>query len=169
MSIVTRVSEIMTSDGIVTVEAGASCHDAVARMVRNKIRHLPVVERTGALCAGGRLREQAPALLGRRRSKRRACKSYTQAIQRGQDAPLAHEDALQSLALRKVYQEHADQHGEEPLSRNAGDREDCSGGDEQEPGQVPGEAPQRPWHMRRPLALEVVDRQGEHHAEHDGQ
>jgi acetoin utilization protein AcuB len=40
----------MTSSGIVTVEAGASCHDAVAQMVRNKIHHLPVVERSGVLC-----------------------------------------------------------------------------------------------------------------------
>ena len=46
----TRVNEIMTSGAIVTVEASASCHDAVAQMVRSKIRHLPVVERTGALC-----------------------------------------------------------------------------------------------------------------------
>jgi acetoin utilization protein AcuB len=47
---VTRVNEIMTSGGIATVEASASCHDAVTQMVRNKIRHLPVVERTGTLC-----------------------------------------------------------------------------------------------------------------------
>jgi len=46
---VTRVNEIMTS-GVVTVEARASCHDAVTQMVRNKIRHLPVVEGTGTLC-----------------------------------------------------------------------------------------------------------------------
>src|SRR5262245_49585040 len=38
----------MTS-GTVTVEASASCHDAVTQMVRNKIRHLPVVDR-GMLC-----------------------------------------------------------------------------------------------------------------------
>jgi acetoin utilization protein AcuB len=47
---VTRVNEIMTSGGVVTVEASASCHDAVTQMVRNKIRHLPVVEGTGTLC-----------------------------------------------------------------------------------------------------------------------
>jgi acetoin utilization protein AcuB len=47
---VTRVNEIMTTGAIVTVEASASCHDAVTQMVRNKIRHLPVLERTGALC-----------------------------------------------------------------------------------------------------------------------
>lgn len=46
----TRVNEIMTSGGVVTVEASASCHDAVTQMVRNKIRHLPVVEGTGTLC-----------------------------------------------------------------------------------------------------------------------
>lgn len=46
----TRVNEIMTSGGLVTVEASASCHDAVTQMVRNKIRHLPVVEGTGTLC-----------------------------------------------------------------------------------------------------------------------
>jgi CBS domain-containing protein len=40
----------MTSGGVVTVEASASCHDAVTQMVRNKIRHLPVVEGTGTLC-----------------------------------------------------------------------------------------------------------------------
>jgi acetoin utilization protein AcuB len=47
---VTRVNEIMTSGGVVTVVASASCHDAVTQMVRNKIRHLPVVEGTGTLC-----------------------------------------------------------------------------------------------------------------------
>jgi acetoin utilization protein AcuB len=47
---VTRVNEIMTSGGVVTVEASASCHDAVTQMIRNKVRHLPVVESTGTLC-----------------------------------------------------------------------------------------------------------------------
>lgn len=44
----TPVSKIMSS-GTVTVEGSASCHDAVTQMVRNKIRHLPVVDR-GMLC-----------------------------------------------------------------------------------------------------------------------
>lgn len=45
----TRVNELM-SGNVVTVGADASCHDAVALMVRNKIRHLPVVDREGVLC-----------------------------------------------------------------------------------------------------------------------
>lgn len=44
-----RVRELM-SDNVVTVGAEASCHDAVTLMVRNKIRHLPVVGRDGLLC-----------------------------------------------------------------------------------------------------------------------
>jgi acetoin utilization protein AcuB len=45
----TTVNQLMTGH-VVTVEAEASGHDAVALMVRNKVRHLPVVDRTGALC-----------------------------------------------------------------------------------------------------------------------
>lgn len=45
----TRVNQCMTGN-VVTVDAEASCHDAVTRMVRNKIRHLPVVDRDGLLC-----------------------------------------------------------------------------------------------------------------------
>ena len=44
----TRVNEIMSSSPV-TVDAEASCHDAVSQMVRHKIRHLPVVE-GGLLC-----------------------------------------------------------------------------------------------------------------------
>src|SRR5919106_1617135 len=33
------------SSGVVTLQTDASCHDAVTLMVRNKIRHLPVVDR----------------------------------------------------------------------------------------------------------------------------
>ena len=35
---------------VVTIDADASAHDAVALMVRNKIRHLPVVDDAGLLC-----------------------------------------------------------------------------------------------------------------------
>ena len=35
--------------GLVTVEASASGHDAVTEMIRNNIRHPPVVGRTGTL------------------------------------------------------------------------------------------------------------------------
>ncbi len=45
----TRVNELMTGH-VVTVEADASCHDAVTLMVRNKIRHLPVVDGEGRPC-----------------------------------------------------------------------------------------------------------------------
>jgi acetoin utilization protein AcuB len=45
----TRVNECMTGN-VVTVDAEASCHDAVARMAHNRIRHLPVVDRAGLLC-----------------------------------------------------------------------------------------------------------------------
>jgi acetoin utilization protein AcuB len=45
----TKVNELMTGN-VVTVDADASAHDAVALMVRNKIRHLPVVDHAGRLC-----------------------------------------------------------------------------------------------------------------------
>jgi acetoin utilization protein AcuB len=35
---------------VITVDVDASCHDAVARMARSKIRHLPVVDHAGLLC-----------------------------------------------------------------------------------------------------------------------
>lgn len=38
-----RVSELM-SRNVRTIEASESCHEAVTRMVRERIRHLPVVE-----------------------------------------------------------------------------------------------------------------------------
>jgi acetoin utilization protein AcuB len=38
------------SKHVVTIEAGTSCHDAVTLLVRNKIRHLPVVDGDGRLC-----------------------------------------------------------------------------------------------------------------------
>jgi acetoin utilization protein AcuB len=44
----TRVSQIM-SGNVITIDADASCHDAVTLMVRNKIRHLPVVGPHGLL------------------------------------------------------------------------------------------------------------------------
>jgi acetoin utilization protein AcuB len=43
-----RVSELMSRD-VATVGVADSCGEAVARMVRRKIRHLPVVERDGRL------------------------------------------------------------------------------------------------------------------------
>ena len=43
-----RVSDLMSQD-VATVGVADSCQEAVARMVRRKIRHLPVVERDGRL------------------------------------------------------------------------------------------------------------------------
>lgn len=43
-----RVSDLMSRD-VATVGLSDSCQEAVARMVRRKIRHLPVVERDGRL------------------------------------------------------------------------------------------------------------------------
>jgi acetoin utilization protein AcuB len=37
-----RVREVM-SGGLLTIEPSASCHDAVQRMFKNQVRHLPVV------------------------------------------------------------------------------------------------------------------------------
>jgi acetoin utilization protein AcuB len=45
----TTVNQLMTGN-VVTINADASAHDAVALMVRNKIRHLPVVDHAGLLC-----------------------------------------------------------------------------------------------------------------------
>ena len=43
-----RVRELM-SKGITTIRAGASCQEAVERMYRGKVRHLPVVVDDGGL------------------------------------------------------------------------------------------------------------------------
>jgi acetoin utilization protein AcuB len=43
-----RVRELM-SKGITTIQAGASCQEAVERMYRGKVRHLPVVVDDGGL------------------------------------------------------------------------------------------------------------------------
>jgi acetoin utilization protein AcuB len=44
-----KIKELMSKD-VVTVEDTATCHDAVQRMVRHRVRHLPVVTRQGTLC-----------------------------------------------------------------------------------------------------------------------
>jgi len=44
-----QVSTLMIGN-VVTIDADASGHDAVTLMVRNKIRHVPVVDRAGLLC-----------------------------------------------------------------------------------------------------------------------
>ena len=38
------------SDGIVTIDDTGNCHEAVEKMVRHHVRHLPVVTRVGSLC-----------------------------------------------------------------------------------------------------------------------
>jgi CBS domain-containing protein len=43
-----RVSDVM-SRNVVTIEAGDSCHEAVGRMYRFKVRHLPVLGADGRL------------------------------------------------------------------------------------------------------------------------
>jgi len=43
-----RIHELM-SEKPQTIEAGASCHDAIERMVRHRIRHLPVTDAEGRL------------------------------------------------------------------------------------------------------------------------
>jgi CBS domain-containing protein len=43
-----RVSDLMSKD-VTTIEASASCRDAVTRMHRARVRHLPVVDRAGSL------------------------------------------------------------------------------------------------------------------------
>jgi acetoin utilization protein AcuB len=43
-----KVRELM-SKGVVTIEDSATCHEAVERMMRSQVRHLPVVDRRGAL------------------------------------------------------------------------------------------------------------------------
>ena len=44
-----KVRQIM-SDGIVTIQETGNCHEAVEKMVRHRVRHLPVVTRSGSLC-----------------------------------------------------------------------------------------------------------------------
>lgn len=43
-----KVRDLM-SKGVVTIEDTATCHEAVERMMRSHVRHLPVVDRRGAL------------------------------------------------------------------------------------------------------------------------
>jgi CBS domain-containing protein len=43
-----RVDELMSRD-VVTIEESETCHEAVERMCRRKVRHLPVLGRDGAL------------------------------------------------------------------------------------------------------------------------
>lgn len=43
-----QVRELM-SRGVITIGASESCHEAVRRMHRGKVRHLPVVDEGGAL------------------------------------------------------------------------------------------------------------------------
>jgi CBS domain-containing protein len=44
-----KVRDLM-SKGIVTIEDTANCHEAGEKMVRHRVRHLPVVTRRGTLC-----------------------------------------------------------------------------------------------------------------------
>jgi CBS domain-containing protein len=43
-----RVKDVMSRD-VMTVDMASSCHEAASRMFRGKVRHLPVVDRHGAL------------------------------------------------------------------------------------------------------------------------
>ena len=43
-----RVAELVRRD-VVTIEEHHSCHDAIERMCRARVRHLPVLARGGAL------------------------------------------------------------------------------------------------------------------------
>jgi acetoin utilization protein AcuB len=43
-----RVSELMSRD-VVTIDETDTCHEAVGQMCRRKVRHLPVLDREGAL------------------------------------------------------------------------------------------------------------------------
>jgi len=43
-----RVSELMSRD-VVTIGDTETCHEAVEQMCRRKVRHLPVLDREGAL------------------------------------------------------------------------------------------------------------------------
>jgi acetoin utilization protein AcuB len=44
-----KVRDLM-SEGVTTIEEGMTCHDAVERMMRRRIRHLAVVDKRGGLC-----------------------------------------------------------------------------------------------------------------------
>lgn len=44
-----NVRETMSSN-VVTIEESGNCHEAVEKMVRHRMRHLPVVTRQGKLC-----------------------------------------------------------------------------------------------------------------------
>ena len=44
-----KIRQLM-SDGIVTIQDTGNCHEAVEKMVRHRVRHLPVVTRQGTLC-----------------------------------------------------------------------------------------------------------------------
>lgn len=44
-----KVRETMSSN-IVTIEESGNCHEAVEKMVRHRLRHLPVVTGLGTLC-----------------------------------------------------------------------------------------------------------------------
>ena len=43
-----RVSELMSRD-VVTIGDTETCHEAIEQMCRRKVRHLPVLDREGAL------------------------------------------------------------------------------------------------------------------------
>jgi CBS domain-containing protein len=66
-----RVADVMTTD-IEMIDDSVSCHEAATRMLRAKVRHLPVVDPAGALA--GILTDRdlrhgllAPAMFGERR------------------------------------------------------------------------------------------------------
>jgi acetoin utilization protein AcuB len=44
-----KVRELM-SEGVTTIDDGLTCHDAVERMMRRRVRHLAVVDKRGGLC-----------------------------------------------------------------------------------------------------------------------
>jgi acetoin utilization protein AcuB len=44
-----KVRELM-SEGVATIEDRLSCHDAVERMMRRRVRHLAVIDKRGGLC-----------------------------------------------------------------------------------------------------------------------
>ena len=44
-----KVKQLMSAGDVVTIEAGASCHDAIERMAKKAVRHLPVVSTDGTL------------------------------------------------------------------------------------------------------------------------
>ncbi len=44
-----KVQQTMSTN-IVTIEESQNCHEAVEKMVRHRVRHLPVVTRQGKLC-----------------------------------------------------------------------------------------------------------------------